>query len=153
MKRERLLKIYSKTKQNLRLVPFFFFVFLKKVLTSRLVSVEEDLTNLRHDSGHLSIMCKGNDRVLIATLVSTLWLKWLRLLEAAKEWEIKCEEQSQEWKSVSEEVSSSDFSLSVCLTIHTYIHKYEKTTWERRYRMISYHAQMTFLDFRTCLSL
>ncbi|XP_062974204.1 nesprin-2-like [Elgaria multicarinata webbii] len=75
-----------------------------KMLVSQLVSTEEDLMKLRQDSGHLSLMCQENDRARIATIVATLWLKWLHLLNAAKEWDGKCEEQNQEWKAVNEDM-------------------------------------------------
>uniref|UniRef100_A0A674JVY0 Spectrin repeat containing nuclear envelope protein 2 n=1 Tax=Terrapene triunguis TaxID=2587831 RepID=A0A674JVY0_9SAUR len=74
-----------------------------KVLVSNLLSAEEDLMTLRRDSGDLSIVCKGSDCTLVR-IVSALWGKWLGLLEAAKEWEINCEELKQEWKFVNEEV-------------------------------------------------
>lgn len=63
---------------------------------------------LRRDSQSLSLMCKENDGVLIVPIVSMLWLKWLCLFNIAKEREGKCEEQNQEWKSVSEEVSNRE---------------------------------------------
>ncbi|XP_039390571.1 nesprin-2 isoform X4 [Mauremys reevesii] len=74
-----------------------------KVLVSNLLSAEEDLMTLRRDSRDLSMMCKGSDCMLVR-IVSALWGKWLGLLEAAKEWEINCEELKQEWKFVNEEV-------------------------------------------------
>ncbi|XP_044871388.1 nesprin-2 isoform X3 [Mauremys mutica] len=74
-----------------------------KVLVSNLLSAEEDLMTLRRDSRDLSVMCKGSDCTLVR-IVSALWGKWLGLLEAAKEWEINCEELKQEWKFVNEEV-------------------------------------------------
>ncbi|XP_067324598.1 nesprin-2 [Anolis sagrei] len=82
-----------------------------KMQVSRLVSTEEDLMKLRQDSGHLGLMCKENDGVLMGTVASTLWLKWLYLLNAAKEWEGTCEEQSQEWKSISEEMERETIIL------------------------------------------
>ncbi|XP_044291548.1 nesprin-2 isoform X3 [Varanus komodoensis] len=75
-----------------------------KLLVSQLVSTEQDLMKLRQDSGQLSSVCKEGVRTWIVTLVSTLWLKWVYLLNAAKEWEGKCDEQSQEWKAVNEEM-------------------------------------------------
>uniref|UniRef100_A0A8C4VGV8 Spectrin repeat containing nuclear envelope protein 2 n=1 Tax=Gopherus evgoodei TaxID=1825980 RepID=A0A8C4VGV8_9SAUR len=74
-----------------------------KVLVSNLLSAEEDLMALRRDLRDLSMMCKGSDCTLLR-IVSALWGKWLGLLEAAKEWEINCEELKQEWKFVNEEV-------------------------------------------------
>uniref|UniRef100_A0A8C3IBJ7 Spectrin repeat containing nuclear envelope protein 2 n=1 Tax=Chrysemys picta bellii TaxID=8478 RepID=A0A8C3IBJ7_CHRPI len=74
-----------------------------KVLVSNLLSAEEDLMTLRRDSRDLSMVCKGSDCTLVR-IVSALWGKWLGLLEAAKEWEINCEELKQEWKFVNEEV-------------------------------------------------
>ncbi|XP_062823576.1 nesprin-2 [Anolis carolinensis] len=82
-----------------------------KMQVSRLVSTEEDLMKLRQDSGHLSLMCKESDGLLMCTVASTLWLKWLYLLNAAKEWEGTCEEQSQEWKSISEEMERETIIL------------------------------------------
>nr|XP_060611126.1 nesprin-2 [Anolis sagrei ordinatus] len=82
-----------------------------KMQVSCLVSTEEDLMKLRQDSGHLGLMCKENDGVLMGTVASTLWLKWLYLLNAAKEWEGTCEEQSQEWKSISEEMERETIIL------------------------------------------
>uniref|UniRef100_A0A670I786 Spectrin repeat containing nuclear envelope protein 2 n=1 Tax=Podarcis muralis TaxID=64176 RepID=A0A670I786_PODMU len=82
-----------------------------KMMSSRLVSIEEDLRRLRQDSGQLVSMCSENDCVLIDTVVTTLWLKWLYLLDTAKEWEGKCEEQKQEWKSVSEEMERESIIL------------------------------------------
>ncbi|XP_074921846.1 nesprin-2 [Chelonoidis abingdonii] len=74
-----------------------------KVLVSNLLSAEEDLMALRRDSRDLSMMYKGSDCTLVR-IVPALWGKWLGLLEAAKEWEINCEELKQEWKFVNEEV-------------------------------------------------
>ncbi|XP_042310386.1 nesprin-2 isoform X2 [Sceloporus undulatus] len=82
-----------------------------KMQVSRLVSTEEDLMKLRQDSGHLSLICKENDCVLMGTIVSTLWLKWIHLLNAAKEWEGICEEQNQEWKSINEEMERETIIL------------------------------------------
>ncbi|XP_033028646.1 nesprin-2 [Lacerta agilis] len=82
-----------------------------KMMSSRLVSIEEDLRKLRQESGQLVLMCSENDCVLIDTVVSALWLKWLCLLDAAKEWEGKCEEQNQEWKSVIEEMERESIIL------------------------------------------
>ncbi|XP_060127427.1 nesprin-2 isoform X4 [Zootoca vivipara] len=82
-----------------------------KMMSSRLVSIEEDLRKLRQDLGQLVPMCSENDGVLIDTVVSTLWLKWLCLLDTAKEWEGNCEEQNQEWKSVSEEMERESIIL------------------------------------------
>ncbi|XP_066485712.1 nesprin-2 isoform X2 [Tiliqua scincoides] len=82
-----------------------------KMLTSQLVSTEEDLKKLRQSLGHLNLLCREKDCVLMDTIVSTLWLKWLSLLEVAKEWESKCEEQNQEWKSVNEEMERETIIL------------------------------------------
>ncbi|XP_061468359.1 nesprin-2 isoform X2 [Rhineura floridana] len=82
-----------------------------KMMSSQLVSVEEDLMRLRQASGQLCLMCNENDGVLVATVVSALWLKWLHLLNTAKEWEGKCEEQNQEWKSVNEEMERETIIL------------------------------------------
>ncbi|XP_077180010.1 nesprin-2 isoform X2 [Paroedura picta] len=82
-----------------------------KALSSRLASAEEDLMKLRQDLGSLSRRCKEEDFLLIAALVSALWLKWLSLLKTAREWESRCEEQSQEWKSVSQEIERETIIL------------------------------------------
>ncbi|KAJ6658015.1 hypothetical protein lerEdw1_001674 [Lerista edwardsae] len=82
-----------------------------KMLTSQLGSTEEDLKKLRQDSAHLSLLCREKDCGLLAATVSTLWLKWLSLLEVAREWESKCEEQNQEWKSVNEEMERETIIL------------------------------------------
>uniref|UniRef100_A0A803TY05 Spectrin repeat containing nuclear envelope protein 2 n=1 Tax=Anolis carolinensis TaxID=28377 RepID=A0A803TY05_ANOCA len=74
-------------------------------------TLSKDLMKLRQDSGHLSLMCKESDGLLMCTVASTLWLKWLYLLNAAKEWEGTCEEQSQEWKSISEEMERETIIL------------------------------------------
>uniref|UniRef100_A0A670ZE95 Spectrin repeat containing nuclear envelope protein 2 n=1 Tax=Pseudonaja textilis TaxID=8673 RepID=A0A670ZE95_PSETE len=65
----------------------------------------------RRDSQALSLMCKENDGGLIVPIVSMLWLKWLCLFNITKEWEGKCEEQNQEWKSVSEELERETIIL------------------------------------------
>uniref|UniRef100_A0A8C6XIP5 KASH domain-containing protein n=1 Tax=Naja naja TaxID=35670 RepID=A0A8C6XIP5_NAJNA len=82
-----------------------------KMLLSQLLSTKEELMKLRRDSQSLSLMCKENDGGLIAPIVSMLWLKWLCLFNIAKEWEGKCEEQNQEWKSVSEELERETIIL------------------------------------------
>ncbi|XP_074852445.1 nesprin-2 isoform X5 [Carettochelys insculpta] len=81
-----------------------------KVLVSHLLLAEEDLMTLRRHSRDLSMMCKGSNCTLVR-IVSTLWGKWLGLLEVAKEWEINCEEIKQEWKFVSEEVERQSIIL------------------------------------------
>ncbi|XP_075782511.1 nesprin-2 isoform X2 [Pelodiscus sinensis] len=80
-----------------------------KVLVSQILSAEEDLMTLRRDSRDLSMMCKGDG--MLVQFVSTLWGKWLGLLEAAKEWEMNCEDQKQEWKFVNEEVERQSIIL------------------------------------------
>ncbi|XP_015279037.1 PREDICTED: nesprin-2-like, partial [Gekko japonicus] len=82
-----------------------------KALASRLASMEEDLVKLRRDLGHLSPMCKENDRLLMDSVMSAMWLKWLSLLKEARGWEGRCEEQSQAWKSVSEEIERETIIL------------------------------------------
>lgn len=62
---------------------------------------------LRRVLRHLRPTCTDNDGICLLRTMSTLWDKWLSLLEAAKEWEMWCEELKQEWKFVSEEVSAS----------------------------------------------
>uniref|UniRef100_A0ABM5FBV7 Nesprin-2 isoform X3 n=1 Tax=Pogona vitticeps TaxID=103695 RepID=A0ABM5FBV7_9SAUR len=82
-----------------------------KMLVSQLVSTEEILMKVRQDSGYLSLRCEEKDRELMAVLVSTLWLKWLCLLNVAKEWDGKCEEQNRGWKSISEETERETIIL------------------------------------------
>ncbi|XP_070798547.1 nesprin-2 [Pituophis catenifer annectens] len=82
-----------------------------KMLLSQLLSTKEELMKLRRDAQSLSFMCKENDGVLIVPIVSMLWLKWLYLFNIAKEREGKCEEQNQEWKSVSEELERETIIL------------------------------------------
>ncbi|XP_026554203.1 nesprin-2 [Pseudonaja textilis] len=82
-----------------------------KMLLSQLLSTKEELMRLRRDSQALSLMCKENDGGLIVPIVSMLWLKWLCLFNITKEWEGKCEEQNQEWKSVSEELERETIIL------------------------------------------
>lgn len=61
---------------------------------------------LRRDLRDLCTLYKGGDSTLIRA-VWMLWDKWLALLEAAKEWEMNCEELKQQWKFLNEEVSDS----------------------------------------------
>ncbi|XP_004370998.1 nesprin-2 [Trichechus manatus latirostris] len=75
-----------------------------KALVSNLLSTKEELMELRQVLSHLRPMCTENDGMCLLRTVSTLWEKWLRLLEMAKEWEMWCEELKQEWKFVSEEI-------------------------------------------------
>ncbi|XP_070607106.1 nesprin-2 isoform X2 [Erythrolamprus reginae] len=82
-----------------------------KILLSQLLSTKEELMKLRRDAQCLSLMCKENDRVLIGSIVSMLWLKGLCLFNIAKEGEGKWEEQNQEWKSVSEELERETIIL------------------------------------------
>lgn len=93
---------------------------------SNLLSTKEELMKLRRVLRHLRRTCTDNDGIRLLRTTSTLWGKWLRLLEAAKEWEMWCEELKQEWKFVSEEVSTSfstvkPYSILLnCLSIATY---------------------------------
>ncbi|XP_058423073.1 nesprin-2 isoform X4 [Diceros bicornis minor] len=75
-----------------------------KALVSNLVSTKEELMKLRQVLRHLRPTCTDSDGVCLFRTVSALWEKWLSLLEAAKEWEMWCEELKQEWKFVSEEI-------------------------------------------------
>ncbi|PNJ70702.1 SYNE2 isoform 6 [Pongo abelii] len=75
-----------------------------KALVSNLLSTKEELMKLRHILRLLRLRCTENDGICLLKIVSALWEKWLSLLEAAKEWEMWCEELKQEWKFVSEEI-------------------------------------------------
>uniref|UniRef100_A0A2I3GWZ8 Spectrin repeat containing nuclear envelope protein 2 n=1 Tax=Nomascus leucogenys TaxID=61853 RepID=A0A2I3GWZ8_NOMLE len=75
-----------------------------KALVSNLISTKEELMKLRQILRLLRLRCTGNDGICLLKIVSALWEKWLSLLEAAKEWEMWCEELKQEWKFVSEEI-------------------------------------------------
>nr|XP_035116587.2 nesprin-2 isoform X2 [Callithrix jacchus] len=75
-----------------------------KALVSNLVSTKEELMKLRQILRLLRLRCTENDGICLLKIVSALWVKWLSLLEAAKEWEMWCEELKQEWKFVSEEI-------------------------------------------------
>uniref|UniRef100_A0A2K6FJQ6 Nesprin-2 n=1 Tax=Propithecus coquereli TaxID=379532 RepID=A0A2K6FJQ6_PROCO len=74
-----------------------------KALVSNLISIKEELTKLRQAFRHLRPRCTEDDGVCLLRTLSVLWAKWLGLLEAAKEWEMWCEELKREWKFVSEE--------------------------------------------------
>ncbi|XP_049467402.1 nesprin-2 isoform X6 [Panthera uncia] len=75
-----------------------------KALGSNLTSTKEELMKLRRVHRHIRPMCTDSDDVCLLRTTSALWDKWLSLLEAAKEWEIWCEELKWEWKFVSEEI-------------------------------------------------
>uniref|UniRef100_A0A2K5XMG3 Spectrin repeat containing nuclear envelope protein 2 n=1 Tax=Mandrillus leucophaeus TaxID=9568 RepID=A0A2K5XMG3_MANLE len=75
-----------------------------KDLVSNLTSTKEELMKLRQILRLLRLRCTENDGICLLKIVSALWEKWLSLLEAAKEWEMWCEELKQEWKFVSEEI-------------------------------------------------
>ncbi|KAB1277565.1 Nesprin-2 [Camelus dromedarius] len=75
-----------------------------KALVLNLVSTKEGFMKLRQVLRHLRPMCTESDGECLLRSMSALWEKWLSLLEAAKEWEMWCEELKQEWKFVSEEV-------------------------------------------------
>ncbi|XP_042637078.1 nesprin-2 [Orycteropus afer afer] len=82
-----------------------------KALVSNLLSTKEELMKLRQILRHLRPMCTENDGVCLLRTVSTLWEKWLHLLEDAKEWEMWCEELKHEWKFVSEEIEQEAIIL------------------------------------------
>lgn len=86
---------------------FLLFLFSPKALESNLISTKEEFMKLRQVLRHLRHTCTDGDDVCLLRTTSALWDKWLSLLEAAKEWEIWCEELKQEWKFVNEEVSAS----------------------------------------------
>uniref|UniRef100_A0A2K5QQZ4 Spectrin repeat containing nuclear envelope protein 2 n=1 Tax=Cebus imitator TaxID=2715852 RepID=A0A2K5QQZ4_CEBIM len=75
-----------------------------KALVSNLVSTKEELMKLRQILRLLRLRCTENDGICLLKIMSALWEKWLSLLEAAKEWEMWCEELKQEWKFVNEEI-------------------------------------------------
>nr|XP_060475711.1 nesprin-2 [Panthera onca] len=75
-----------------------------KALGSNLTSTKEELMKLRRVHRHIRPVCTDSDDVCLLRTTSALWDKWLSLLEAAKEWEIWCEELKWEWKFVSEEI-------------------------------------------------
>ncbi|XP_049755484.1 nesprin-2 isoform X1 [Elephas maximus indicus] len=75
-----------------------------KALVSNLLSTKEELMKLRQVLSRLRPLCTEKDGMCLLGTVSALWEKWLRLLEAAKEWETWCEELRREWKFVSEEI-------------------------------------------------
>ncbi|NWX82754.1 SYNE2 protein, partial [Nothoprocta pentlandii] len=81
-----------------------------KILVSSIDSVEDDLVKLRQVSRELTRFCKGSDQAL-GRIVTTLWEKWLGLLEMAKGLEINCEELKQEWKFISEELERETIIL------------------------------------------
>ncbi|XP_068803435.1 nesprin-2 [Struthio camelus] len=81
-----------------------------KILVSNIDSAEDDLVKLRQVSRELTRLCKGSDWAL-GRIVTTLWEKWLGLLEAAKGQEINCEELKQEWKFINEEVERETIIL------------------------------------------
>uniref|UniRef100_A0A8C9AHQ9 Spectrin repeat containing nuclear envelope protein 2 n=1 Tax=Prolemur simus TaxID=1328070 RepID=A0A8C9AHQ9_PROSS len=75
-----------------------------KALVSNLISINEELMKLRQALRHLRPRCTEDDGVCLLRTLSALWAKWLSLLEAAKEWEMWCEDLKREWKFVSEEI-------------------------------------------------
>ncbi|KAM8807307.1 nesprin-2 [Eudromia elegans] len=81
-----------------------------KILVSSIDSAEDDLVKLRQISRELTRLCKESDHTL-GRIVTTLWEKWLGLLEMAKGLEINCEELKQEWKFISEELERETIIL------------------------------------------
>ncbi|XP_073923916.1 nesprin-2 isoform X5 [Castor canadensis] len=75
-----------------------------KALVSNLISTKEELVKLQQVLRHLRCRCTESDGLCTLSASSALWEKWLRLLEAAKEWEMWSEELKQEWKLISEGV-------------------------------------------------
>ncbi|XP_077909922.1 nesprin-2 isoform X1 [Halichoerus grypus] len=75
-----------------------------KVLGSNLLSTKEEFMKLRQVLRHLRPACTDTDDMCLLRTTAALWDKWLSLLEAAREWEIWCEELKWEWKFVSEEI-------------------------------------------------
>uniref|UniRef100_A0A480L0G3 Nesprin-2 n=2 Tax=Sus scrofa TaxID=9823 RepID=A0A480L0G3_PIG len=75
-----------------------------KALVSDLMSTKEEFMKMRRVLRHLGSTCTHSDSLSLLRSMSALWERWLRLLEAAKEWEMRCEELRQEWKFVREEI-------------------------------------------------
>ncbi|XP_057586422.1 nesprin-2 [Hippopotamus amphibius kiboko] len=75
-----------------------------KALVSNLMSAKEELTKLRQVLRPLRPKCTDSDSLCLLRSTAALWERWLSLLEAAKEWEMWCEELKQEWKFVHEEI-------------------------------------------------
>ncbi|XP_073098376.1 nesprin-2 isoform X4 [Manis javanica] len=75
-----------------------------KAMVSNLTSTKEEFVKVRQILRHLRPLCTDHDGVCLLRTMLALWEKWLSLLEAAKEWEMWCEELKQEWKFVSEEI-------------------------------------------------
>ncbi|KAF4017561.1 hypothetical protein G4228_009109, partial [Cervus hanglu yarkandensis] len=75
-----------------------------KALVSNLMSAKEELMKQRQVLRHLRATCMDSDSLCLLRSTSALWERWLSLLEAAKEWEMWCEELKQEWKFVHEEI-------------------------------------------------
>ncbi|XP_070325555.1 nesprin-2 isoform X5 [Odocoileus virginianus] len=75
-----------------------------KALVSNLMSAKEELMKQRQVLRHLRATCTDSDSLCLLRSTSALWERWLSLLEAAKEWEMWCEELKQEWKFVHEEI-------------------------------------------------
>ncbi|XP_004681849.1 PREDICTED: nesprin-2 isoform X2 [Condylura cristata] len=74
-----------------------------KALVSSLTYTKEVFMRLRQVFTHLRPTCTDAGRCLLRT-IAALWERWLNLLDAAKEWELWCEELKQEWKFVNEEI-------------------------------------------------
>ncbi|XP_006142459.1 nesprin-2 isoform X5 [Tupaia chinensis] len=75
-----------------------------KATVSNLLSTREEFGKLRQVLRCLQSRCTANDGLCVLRTGSALWERWLHLQEAAKEWEMWCEELKQEWKFVSEEL-------------------------------------------------
>ncbi|XP_075470992.1 nesprin-2 isoform X4 [Ascaphus truei] len=75
-----------------------------KTLVTKLYSAEEELVKLKKASRELDTMCNENDVLLMRNMITTLFDKWLYLLDMAQDLEISCEELKQEWKLITEEM-------------------------------------------------
>ncbi|XP_059135375.1 nesprin-2 isoform X3 [Peromyscus eremicus] len=75
-----------------------------KALTSSVLSIKEDLVNLRQVLRHLSCRCTESEGACVRLVASALWEKWLSVLEAARGWQQWCGELKREWKFISEEI-------------------------------------------------
>ncbi|XP_055989127.1 nesprin-2 isoform X2 [Sorex fumeus] len=75
-----------------------------KALVSNVLSTKEELMKLRQVLRPWGPASTENDDPSVPSATEALWKKWLRLLEAAREWEMWCEELKQEWKFINEEI-------------------------------------------------
>ncbi|KAI4540669.1 hypothetical protein MG293_009710 [Ovis ammon polii] len=84
-----------------------------KAFVSNLISTKGELIKQRQVVRHLRATCTDSDSLYLLRSTSALWERWLNLLEAAKEWEMWCEELKQEWKFVHEEIEREVIILDI----------------------------------------